>query len=83
MMINNFVIKVIILTYFYGIISWPYRASQIVIAGPIGPAIITSLTKIVLTLLKSYKNPPPDAYITMQPSLSNILDRSNTLQTAI
>ena len=39
------------------IISWPYWASQIVIAGPIGPAIISSLVKIVLTLLKLYENP--------------------------
>ena len=27
-------------------------------AGPIGPAIITSLAKIVITLLKSFENPP-------------------------
>ena len=46
-----------------GIISWPYRASQIFIAGPVGPAIITLLAKIVITLLKSFENPPPAAFI--------------------
>ena len=39
-----------------GIISLPYRASQIFIVGPIGPAVITILVKIVLTLLKSFEN---------------------------
>ena len=39
---------------------WPYWATQIFIAGPgIGPAIITSLAKIVITLLKSFENPGP------------------------
>ena len=36
-----------------GIISWPYWDIQVFIAGPIGPAIITILVKIVITLLKS------------------------------
>ena len=39
-------------------ISWPYRASHLFIAGPgIGPAFITSLVKIVLTLLRSFEHP--------------------------
>ena len=45
--------------WFPRIISWPYRASQILIAGPIGPAIIISLAKIVLTLLRSFEHPGP------------------------
>ena len=35
------------------------RASNEYLAGPIGPAIITSLAKTVLTLLKSFENPGP------------------------
>ena len=41
------------------ILSWPYWASKVLIAGPIGLAIITSLAKNVLTLLKSLENPGP------------------------
>ena len=37
-----------------GIISLSYQASQIFIAGPIGPAIISSLAKVVITLLKMF-----------------------------
>ena len=47
-----------------GIISWPYWVSQILIAGPgIGLAIITSLAKIVLTLLRSFEHPDPGSQI--------------------
>ena len=42
-----------------GIISWPYWTRQIFIGGPIGPVIITSLAKIVLTLLRSFEHPGP------------------------
>jgi len=42
-----------------GIISWPPRVSQTLLAGAIVLAIITSLAKIIITLVKSFKNPPP------------------------
>ena len=43
-----------------GIISWPYRASQIVIAGPIEPAFYYP---IVLTLLRFFEHPGPAPFV--------------------
>jgi len=60
-----------------GIISWPYHASQIFITGPKGPAIISSLARIVITLLKSFENPPPElwsAVATIVTSHTNFCD---------
>ena len=42
--------------------DWPDRARKGSLAGPIGLAIIISLAKIVITLLKSFENPPPYPY---------------------
>ena len=58
------------------IISWPYWDSHMFIGVPgIGPEIITSLGKIVLTLLKSLENPRGPGYVifqTLWPSPANI-----------
>ena len=52
-------IKVIMSLIKVKLYHWSYWASQLSIAGPIGLAIITSLAKNVLTLLKSLENPGP------------------------